>query len=132
MDIITSNLLSEDIIFLKASEPEARIENKNNLVVYSYAEQHLIKQLQLKGDDLKFVHKLKKEFKGTLERRDYETTAYKRTCDQIRGGVGVEGQCGAEQLFSAAKSISIVEDVFEFFSDYRKFREESRRAGKNN
>jgi hypothetical protein len=120
---ITSKILNEDILFLGALEKRENIENKDNLVVYNYAEQYLIKELKPSPEDLIFMHKLKKEFEGVIERRDYVSRSSERKYFKNEFGTRVEDECSAESAFDATKSISISTDVFEFFKDYRKFRE---------
>lgn len=137
MKIITSAILNEDILFLGDLEKKESIENKNNLVVYNYAEQCLIKDCKPTPEDLKFIHNLKKEFEGVIERRDDGGTNYKvsgsseQKCYQDGRGMRVKDECAAGSVFNATKSISISTDVFEFFEDYRKFREKNRSVGKN-
>lgn len=131
MNRITSAILNEDILFLSALEKKENIENKNNLVVYSYAEQYLIKECKPTPEDLKFIHDLKKEFEGVIERRDDVSRSSERTYYQNGRGMRVEDECAAGSVFNATKSISISTDVFEFFEDYRKFREKNRSVGKN-
>jgi hypothetical protein len=123
---ITSALLDEDILFLDKLEKSENIENKDNLVVYSYAEQYLIRECKPRKDDLKFIHNLKKAFGGTIERRDYASRNFGRRYYQNEPGTRAENECSTESIFDAAKSISISSDVFEFFKDYRKFREKAK------
>jgi len=129
MHKITSNLLGEDILFLSALERKENIENNENLIIYSYAEQYLIREHKISGEDLKFIHKLKKAFRGTIERRDYG--AGQRKYYKNGHGTRVEDECSAESAFDATKSISISSDVFEFFKDYRKFREKAGNVREN-
>lgn len=125
MNRITSAILNEDILFLGALEKKENIENKDNLVVYSYAEQYLIKECKPTPDDLRFIHNLKKDFNGVIERRNYVSRSFERKRYQDGGRTRVKDECTAESVFDAAKSISISTDVFEFFKDYRKFREKN-------
>ena len=132
MHRITSAILNEDILFLGALEKKDNLENKDNLVVYSYAEQYLIKECKPTSKDLKFIHSLKKGFNGVIERRDYNVSnSSERKCYQDGRGTRVEDKRTAESVFNAAKSVSISTDVFEFFKDYREFREKNRGVGKN-
>ena len=126
---ISSTVLNENILFLNALEKKEAIENKDNLVIYSYAEQHLINECKPTPGDLRFIHKLKKEFNGVIERRDYVSDSRERTNYQDERGARVKDERTAESIFDAAKSISISTDVFEFFRDYQKFRGKDRRVG---
>lgn len=132
MNRITSAVLNEDILFLGTLEKKENIENKDNLVVYSYAEQYLINECKPSPEDLKFIHNLKKEFDGVIERRDnYVSNSSERKYYQNERGTGVEEQCTTGYIFNATKSISISTDVFEFFKDYWKFREKNRSIREN-
>ncbi len=131
MNRITSTILNEDILFLSALENKENIENKDNLIVYSYAEQYLIKECKPTPDDLRFIHNLKKEFDGVIERRDYVSNSSERKRYQNGGRARIEDERTAESVFNATKSISINTDVFEFFKDYRKFREKNRSIREN-
>lgn len=134
MHRITSAILNEDIFFLGALEKKENAENKDNLIIYNYAEQYLIKECKPTPEDLRFIHNLKKEFGGVIERRDNGRTGYQvsnsseRKCNQNGQGVRVEDECATESVFNATKSISISADVFEFFKDYREFRDRNKRV----
>ena len=127
---VTSEVLNEDVLFLSYNEKKEVIDNPDKLVVYSYPELCLIQEMKPDKEELKEWHKLKKEFDGVIERRtDGISKSFKRSSNPDGRGTYSENECSAAAAFNPTKSVSISTNVFEFFEDYRKFRDARKIAG---
>lgn len=141
MHRVTSAVLNEDILFLDYNEIKEAIDNPDKLIIYTYPELCLIYEFKPNDNELKQWHWLKKEFGGTIERRDEQHPSIGRDEDVSKDnkfksysdgrGTYVKDGCPAAGIFNATKFVHISADVFEFWKDYRKFRETHRIIGKS-
>jgi hypothetical protein len=125
MKIIKSEVLKEDVIFLENNEIKSNVVNPRGLIIYEYRELQCLNKLSLEPEDLRFVHRIKKEFDGIIEgggEHGYQSARGNGQDNKVRQGIDIKERCGAEPIRDTAMLIQSHKDVFEFFKDYREFR----------
>lgn len=72
MKVIDTKTIGEKVLLLDPGDLEASIPtNLKNLVTYTHQELKVIKERNITGGELKFLHSIKKDFPGSTIRRSH-------------------------------------------------------------
>jgi hypothetical protein len=70
MKVIDTKTIGEKVLLLDPGDLETSIpSNLKNLVTYTHNELKVIKEREITGEELKFLHGIKKDFPGSIIKR---------------------------------------------------------------